>query len=858
MKSKYITKKLLLSVGLTAGFTCTVHAQTTGSTNAAASLPQPHPDAVTASNTKNYPFPANYPLRKTFAAPDSTQPKGPLSGRLIYTVGGHGMSYRDTPKGKRWGFDRPNLNNMIEDLGNHDQMTFFADAVFRAGGTVVPVRPVGNQTNEVIVDDNNQGFSLFGNWSNNTDSHAVYYGKNEDPIRYRYTKSSPTETAVARFTPTIPAPGYYPVYTWVRFGEDLADNQLYKITHSGGETDVHVNHRRVGKGWVYLGTYYFESGTQGYVEVSNLSDSQGLIIADAIRFGNGIGDIEREGTKSGRPREDEAGRYWVQKSMQNDANHVASVYDRPASDDPTDNVGVPPRTASFMNNEKDGRYTDRVYVSMHTNAKGNISEYDRGADGLWNNDSLTTIAKGTKTPNQERLAYLLGLAVNDDLAAISSKMEHPWINNRKRHELFRNDFAFGEIRWDAINHEMDATLLEVAYHDHVQDSALMLSPKVRQWVARSMVRGLVQYFEEFGKGGPLVYTPDAPVAIVAANAGGGNAQITWQPAKSTPSEGGQADEYLVYRSTNGYGFGNPVRVPAGQQSVRIPAPLNQISYFRVTAVNQGGESLPSEVAAICPGNAQANVLIVNGFDRLDRKLNPIEEHDGKPFQRVKPWRSNNHDYVVQHAKALQAAGKTFDSSSNDFISEQAVKNYSCLVWILGNESTADKTFDENEQKIVSQYLMSGKSLFVSGADIGFDLESTDSGKNFFRSVLGASLENTSAETHGFSAAPSGIFTGLTEGKFGEPAPFDNSVYPPVNFSPYRVDSADVLKPSNPATDKIVLTYQGGAYDKRGAAIARDNQNYKTIVLGFPFESITTDAERVAIMVKSMEFLQPKK
>ena len=42
---------------------------------------------------------------------------------------------------------------MNEDTGNVDQMTMFVYQCFNAGATVVPMRPVGNQTNEVVLDN---------------------------------------------------------------------------------------------------------------------------------------------------------------------------------------------------------------------------------------------------------------------------------------------------------------------------------------------------------------------------------------------------------------------------------------------------------------------------------------------------------------------------------------------------------------------------------------------------------------------------------------------------------------------------------------------------------------------------------
>ena len=47
------------------------------------------------------------------------------------------------------------------------------------------------------------------------------------------------ETATATYTPTIPAAGFYPVYTWALSSSNRT-NQLYRINHTGGQSLVRV------------------------------------------------------------------------------------------------------------------------------------------------------------------------------------------------------------------------------------------------------------------------------------------------------------------------------------------------------------------------------------------------------------------------------------------------------------------------------------------------------------------------------------------------------------------------------------------------------------------------------------------
>ena len=131
---------------------------------------------------------------------------------------------------------------MVEDYGNLDQLNAFATYAFNAGATVIPMRPLGEQSVERVVDNDDPEVTFTGAWSNS--SSTIFYGTSGDPVPYRFASIAATETATARYSPNLPSAGYYPVYAWVRSGSDRT-NQLYRIVFSGGATEVRVNHRRV-------------------------------------------------------------------------------------------------------------------------------------------------------------------------------------------------------------------------------------------------------------------------------------------------------------------------------------------------------------------------------------------------------------------------------------------------------------------------------------------------------------------------------------------------------------------------------------------------------------------------------------
>ena len=185
------------------------------------------------------------------------QPVGALTGKIVYTHAGHGWTANNTGNGA-WSTQRPETFEMVEDMGNQDQMAFFADYLFRAGATVAALRPIGHQSNEVVLDNDDPEVTFVGSWT--TSSAGVYFGDAGD-APYQFATKSTTETAYARYQPNIPEAGFYPVYTWVTSGSNRVTDQLYKIHHTGGTTEVTVNHQQVGGGTVYLGTYYFDAGT---------------------------------------------------------------------------------------------------------------------------------------------------------------------------------------------------------------------------------------------------------------------------------------------------------------------------------------------------------------------------------------------------------------------------------------------------------------------------------------------------------------------------------------------------------------------------------------------------------------------
>lgn len=775
------------------------------------------------------------PTQQALGGPSANadgQPTGALSGVVVFCSAGHGW----TAGTSSWYLQRPLLLNMVEDYGNIDQLNLFAQYCYNAGAVVVPFRPVGYQNIEIVLDNDDPGVTYTGTWSNSSATIEYYEnGTTTSGVPYRFaTASSVSETATARYTPTIATAGFYPVYTWVRDGTDRV-LQTYRIVHSGGTATMKIDHERVGKGWIWLGTYHFNAGTGGYAEISNLSPVAGVIIADAIRFGNGIGDIVRPGpgTISGYPRDEECSRYWAESELGNNAVGFSTSTWNTSGDDGSDNVGTAGRWSALMNRtDVNNDRWRRVYVEYHSNAAGCAGGPPCSAKG-----TVALVSASAPTTNQNAFATILGDKMEADMIAQNSLWEYNWGARANPYVA-----EFGAISTNANNNEFDATIIEVAFHDNPDDAANLRNLKVRDAVARSTVQGVIQFLNTLsGSQVPVAFAPDAPERVRATHDGAGNIVLSWTPATVGTATGHAATGYKIYRSSNGYGFGNAVVLGNVTTATLNDIPAGTTTYLRVSATNAGGESMPSETLAVRRGSSGASqILIVTGFDRVSRTLNPIQNIPSGPMERQIPRQINAFDYVVQHAAALTAAGRTFDSASNEAVISGTVSlaNYAAVVWCLGRESSADKTFNATEQSLVTTYLNGGGRLFATGTDIGFDLVGAAGGASFYQNTLKGNYvgDNSSATS---AIGIGGCLTGVASFSFST-----------ANGAPYNATSPDRLLPQSGGTS--ILTYVGGTAD--GAGIQYDSGVYRVVMFGFPFECIASSTVRADVMTRVIDYL----
>ncbi len=745
------------------------------------------------------------------------QPQGALTGKTVYVSAGHGWQWNDTFK--TWHTQRPPFPTggyagpIIEDHNNAEVVNqYLLQYLWNAGAMVIPVRERDMNSAEIIVDGSNPapgtGYSETGVWA--TGSSGGYQGGS-----YRYATSVTGDgTATAAWTATLPTDGQYAVYVWYRPGSNRVPDARYTIHHAGGKTTVAVDQRTHGSTWHYVGTYGFRAGEGARVTLSNESAAAGLaVIADAVRFGGGtfnsLSGIQTAATfPPNEPWWEVAAFYYTQKMGMDQA--PGDVTARPI----------------YARWEHAGTGDDAVYISWHTN--GASSGYQTTTSG-----TMSIVYNGEDnpvTPGSGALRDVVHAELVNDIRAV---WDPTWPESKRSMNL-------GELRelWDPDpSVRMPGALFEIAYHDHPGDTDKLKEPTFEMLAARAMLQGIVKYFEQ-RDGVDLKLLPEPPTRLAVRNVGDGAVRVSWQPAPVDGVGGDAATGYRVYTSTDAIGWSNGVAVTGTTVYTLSGFSPGQLVFVRVAATNAGGESFPTEVLG-ARVRSDPGLLVVNGFDRLNRTMlipetDPTEGYNMRMFLA----QMNSYDYVAQHGQAI-AYG--FDSASNEAVKAGSVSlsEYGIVDWILGEESTNDETLDGTEQTLLASYLDGGGALFISGAEIGWDLDlyGSTSDRAFYSNYLHADYVGDDAGTYQVQAAPGSIFAGLDPFRFDAPGMYDPDY--PDQLTPYGIDST------------AALTYQGGAGGI--AAVQYDGGCERVVYLGFPFETIHS-GQRADVMARTLSFL----
>lgn len=809
-----------------------------------------------------------------------------LHNRHVSLWASHGRYYNN--KRGSWRWQRPLLFGTCEDLFTQTIVVpYLIPMLENAGAVVFTPRERDWQRNEVIVDNDDTTtlpyyteINVDGEWqdagTHGFARHKGSYRDGENPFEAgtaRMAKAAKDGKSEISYQPRLPEEGRYAVYVSYPDVGNNVDDARYTVFHKGQKTEFTVNQTMGAGTWVYLGTFDFGKGCSQYnrVVLSNTSSGKGYVGADAVRFGGGMGNIARGGFISGLPRCLECARYYAQ--------WAGAPYDVYCSKGGDNDYGDDINTRALMTNwigggscympGKEGKGVP-IELSLAVHSDAGVASDGKSLIGSLSICTTDTaygeLSAGISRQNSKTFATMLLENMQTDIRYKYGK----WVGREVR------DKNYSETRLPGV----PSAILETMSHQNFPDMLMGQDPNMRFTVARSIYKTMLKFIAG-SHGDDFTVTPLQPQNLSVEFTGEGEVTLKWNGKEDPQEPTARPTSYILYISTGDGGFDNGTKIISTSCKVNL---LPGILYnFKVTAVNKGGESFPTEtLSAVYHKGATKSVLVINGFNRLsapaainaedmqgfdfnadpgvsygrtagwsgrqinfDKRKMGIEDSSGLGYSGTE-WQGmfiagNDFNYVCTHAMAMLPVEECNVSSSSRGAVEAGkvdITKYHCVDLLLGlekfdgNALVYYKTFTPAMQEVLKEYTGSGGSLLVSGSYIGSDMTASNDAR-FLRNVLKA--EYAGNERMNKDGKIEGMGTSF-------------NIYRTINEKHYAATSPDILKPMEPAY--CALTYSDG----RPASVAYDGGEYKLFVMGFPFECITSEAKRTAVMRGIMNFL----
>lgn len=843
-----------------------------------------------------------------------------LSNRHIALWQSHGYYYE--PKLSRWEWQRARIFQTVEDLYTQSYvLPFLVPMLESAGAQVFLPRERDTQKHEEIID--NDGFNSEGTYLEYSGSKSwqegqvsgfahtkASYKDNENPFEQGTFRQVETITkgveSYAQWIPSLDESGRYAVYVSYHTLPQSTATAHYTVHHRGGKTEFLVNQQMGGGTWIYLGTFDFSArdGGQNKVVLSNRTAKKGeWVTADAVKIGGGMGNIARSAEAiiypyeiSGYPRFTEAARYWLQW-----AGMPSSIYSPSEGlNDYTDDYQSRGLWVNYLSGGSSANPDEAglgipidLAFAFHTDAGTTFNDSIIGTLGIFYTDSYQgKYATGASRYIARDLNDLIQSQIVDDIR----NLYHPdWT----RRGMWNKAYS------EASTPRVPTMLLELLSHQNFADMQYGLDPRFRFTVSRSIYKGMLKFLASQYQV-PYVVQP-LPVGNMAAQFISQNeVKLSWDAVLDPLESTANPTSYVVYTRV-GNGVFDQGRVVKNNQFI-LDVPRGVVYSFKVTALNDGGESFPSEILSVGRAlNEQGTALIVNGFTRIsapddfvvsaDSLAGFLDLYDSgvpylndisyigamKEFRRTIPWMDddasgfgdsysdfeteviagNSFDYPSVHGASMLKAGFSFASASLEALEreELSLADYDIVDLILGKQKQTKlgalgidklmfKTFPSHLQKQISKYCLAGGALFVSGSYIATDLidnplvASQDSDKKFLEDVLKLKWRVNRAAKKG---EVKGVVSPLSE---------DRSSYQfnqILNSETYAVESPDAIEPAH----KDAFTIMRYGENNLSAAVAYDG-DYKVVALGFPFETIQSPSQRDELMSNILRILKNNK
>ena len=844
-----------------------------------------------------------------------SKPTYGLTNRHIALWQSHGYYFKQ--EADEWKWQRPQLWETVEDLFTQSYvLPYIVPMLERAGATVLLPRERSTRTEELII-DNNEGIDNTvytehnggKKWQDCGVGFAhIYesYPSGHNPFTDGTSRKVATTTNSSNITTAtwggeIPQSGIYSVYVSYSTLPESVSDAHYTVHATGGLREFKVNQQMGGGMWVCLGDFYFEGGSyDALVSISNLSKHKGVITADAVKIGGGMGNICRsvdptlrkegdiyEERISGYPRFTEGARYWLQWS-----GFSTDVYaPKDGLDDYKEDymsrahwVNALMGGSERLKKEKGKNIPIDLALAVHSDAGVRLNDDIIGTLGIYS----TKENKGKFEDKSLSRIYsrdLTDLVMSQIVSDVRNLYEPKWT----RRAMW--DRGYYEARIPGC----PTMLLELLSHQNFADMRYGLDPSFRFDVSRAIYKGVLRYLSSQYNVDYIVQP--LPVNSFAVELSGDIAHLSWQPTTDPLEPTAEPDYYILYTRVDGKGFDCGRRIDS--TSTLVKQETDKVYSYRITAVNGGGESFDSETLSACATtNAKGNVMIINGFDRIsapmsiqgdsiagfynrydsgagyiedisfigeqvifDRKLSRSENDNyalGTSYTDYEDRviAGNSFDYPALHGNDLRSLGYSFCSASAKAVESGNIEltKYPIVDLILGKQRTTAvgrgamgykyKALSEVMQKAISDYTANGGDIFVSGCYLLTDLwhgaEATESDKAFAEQVLHAKFGGSATIRKGEVNAKPTKFS-LKRIKLSFNTLPSEDIYP--------AESPEVVLPSS--ENAITALQYAGNNDSAAVAYRGD---YATFVMGFPYETIVDDAERRALLAQILNWL----
>ena len=845
-----------------------------------------------------------------------------LSGRTIALWQSHGRYYNE--KEDSWMWQRAPIHRTIEDLYTQSYvLPYLIPMLENAGAYVMTPRERDINPFEVICDNDPSfardtvsidfgelpirttgAYQEKGKWQDAGIGFAdlkALYTRSDNPFKTgsaRMSKCAATQnpTAEAIWTPDIPERGEYAVYISYKTWEHSSKAVRYKVCHMGGENVFTVDQTMGGGTWIYLGTFEFDKGNQGYVSVDNgllPGVAKGSwISADAVKFGGGIGKIARgidsldvkEWEPSYLPAYLEGSMYWMQWAgidYDRVINKWSTDYTRDYASRGTwvcemkDKLHVPIDMSLAFHSDAGTSPDDSLVgtLAIYTLMAGNSRKYSDGHDRM----------------GGRLLADMVQSQVVQDLRA---DFDPEW----SRRELW--DRSYSESRTT----DVPAMILELLSHQNFADMKYGHDPEFKFAACRAVYKGILKFLSTW-YATPYTVQPLPVKDFSAVFSAPGKVRLSWSATDDKFEPTAKPSGYIIYTRKDGGAFDAGTRVK--EESFEVTLEPGTLYSWKIAAYNDGGLSFPSEIlsAGVAPGS-KGDVLVVNNFTRvsgpawfdtpgyagfdgqLDGGVPYIRDisfcGDNYEIRRGKRWitdyapgfgasdtgsaglvlAGNTFDFPAVHGRALMDAGWSFCSqsvSAFDGKGSWTAVDIICgkQISTLRGDASTYQVYPSRLRDAIKAVSAAGSGIIISGADIATDAWdciypiadtcATVDGTPFAQYQRDA--RKFAQDFLGFKwvSSRTGVDGILQDRKtYGRSTAHYRFCTEP-NQIQYCVENADGIQPVG-KEDKVLLYYSS----KIPAAIVHRSQNARTAVFGFPLEALSSGEDLRALLSQALE------